>query len=94
MAFLFNCIALITSILKTIACYQHWERDYPVDGKKYVACLLSYVTSFIIYLLCLFLLASRSDNPGLPHNTLFVFLSIPPVMEFIIFLAIDHRKKW
>lgn len=89
-AYIATCASFIAALTKTLACYKRWQNTF-ASKRNHTICLMAYFTSFIVYLLCLFILAGQWTVPVVPSSIIFILLSIPPVMEFIIFLAIEPR---
>lgn len=87
-AYIATGASFIAAFTKTLACYKRWQNTF-ASKKSHTICLMAYFTSFTVYLLCLFILFEQWTIPASPSSVIFIFLSIPPVMEFIIFLAIE-----
>lgn len=92
-SYLLICVAFIVAFVRILACFKKWEHSYATDRKAYIICLLSYFTNSVIYLFCLFIQADQWNQPQSPPSILFILLSIPLLLEFILFLAVDPGKK-
>ena len=89
-AYIGNCVAFVISFIKILVTYRNWQHEAP--GKlSHTAGLVCYFTSLVVYILCLFILAEGWNNPVSPPIIIFILLSIPPVIEFIIFLSADSK---
>lgn len=83
-----TCIAFIIAFVKILVSYKMWQRVYPGNNIHTVA-LVCCFASLVAYIFCLFILAEGWTNPFTPPIIIFILLSIPPVIEFIIFLLLD-----
>lgn len=90
-AYIGTCIAFIISFIKILITYRNWQHAVPGKLSQTVG-LVCYFTSLVVYILCLFILVEGWNNPISPPIIIFILLSIPPVIEFIIFLSVD--KSW
>jgi hypothetical protein len=86
-------ISFIIALVKTFACYKKWHQVFSLDRKAYLSCLSFYFVSLLAYLICIFHQADQWYVPASPPVFIFVLLSIPPVIEFIIFLSLDLQRK-
>ena len=91
--YLAMCIAFITSFIRIVSCYRKWGNAYATDRKLYFVSLLSCFTSFIVYLFSLFIQTHQWNEPAVPSLLVLVLLSIPPLLEFIIFLVAGTPVK-
>lgn len=83
-----TCIAFIIAFVKIIASYRIWQRVYPGNSTHTVG-LVCCFASLVAYIFCLFILAESWAKPFSPPIIIFILLSIPPVIEFIIFLLLE-----
>ncbi|MET0393353.1 MAG: hypothetical protein ABW019_09440, partial [Chitinophagaceae bacterium] len=91
--YLAMCIAFITSFIRIVSCYRKWGNAYATDRKVYFASLLSYFTSFIVYLFSLFIQTHQWNELATPSLLVLILLGIPPLLEFIIFLVAGTPVK-
>ena len=83
-----TCIAFLIAIIRIFAFYRLWQQAYPVNNIHTVS-LVCCFASLVAYIFCLFILAEGWTNPFSPPIIVFVLLSIPPVIELIIFLLLE-----
>lgn len=89
LAYTGTCIAFVISFIKILLAYKNWRHDGP-DKLSHTVNLICYFTSLLVYIFCLFILAEGWNNPVSPPIIIFILLSIPPVIEFIIFLSVNR----
>lgn len=86
-------ISFITALVKAFACYKKWHRVFTINKNAFLTCLVFYFISLVAYLVCIFQQAGQWYVPASPPAFIFILLSVPPVIEFVIYLSLDLERK-